>query len=115
MTEGPKVRTVPIAGFRHYPAGDKVLRNMRPGTPLRLVREPTNQHDHLAVQVWSGAVLLGYVPKAANVDVAWALDAKSVLVKAVFAGHNLGHEPAMQIVWPISGGTMKGGAIEDAC
>jgi hypothetical protein len=94
--------TVPIAGFRHYPAGRRLL-DMPPGTSLRLVREPTNQHDPLAVQVrtqpWQGDQQLGYVPKTNNVDVAWALD-DGVELLAVFAGNNLDKEPAMQIVWP---------------
>jgi hypothetical protein len=43
--------------------------------------------------------MLGYVPKANNVDVAWALDGKGVPVKAVFAGFGRDDHPAMQIVW----------------
>jgi hypothetical protein len=93
-----QVLTVPIAGFRRYPAGRRLL-DMPLGAPLRLVREPDNQHDGLAVQVWDRDRMLGYVPKASNVDVAWALDG-GVEVRAVFAGNNLDKEPAMQIVWP---------------
>jgi hypothetical protein len=98
MGQSLTVLTVAIAGFRHYPAGRNLL-DMPPGTPLRLVREPTNQHDALAVQVWHGDRMLGFVPRANNVDVAWALDG-GVEVLAVFAGNNLDKEPAMQIVWP---------------
>jgi hypothetical protein len=93
---------VPIAGWRHYSAGRRLLLDMAQGTPLRLVREPDNPHDHLAIQVWSQSagqrVQLGYVPRSANVDVAWALDGK-IAVKAVFAGLQEQGQPVMQIVW----------------
>jgi hypothetical protein len=78
-----------------------MLHSMRPGTELRLVREPTNKHDGLAVQVRASGIndqMLGYVPRSSNVDVAWALDG-GVAVKAVFAGWRLDGEPAIQIVW----------------
>jgi hypothetical protein len=89
--------TVLIAGWRHYDGG--LLWELPPGTPLRLVREPDNKHDALAVQVWVNDRMVGFVPRAANVDVAWALDG-GVEVKAVFAGWRPDMEPAMQIVWP---------------
>jgi HIRAN domain len=78
-----------------------MLHSMALGTELRLVREPDNKHDHLAVQVRTNGIndqMLGYVPRSANVDVAWALDGK-VRVKAVFAGLQEQGQPVMQIVW----------------
>jgi HIRAN domain len=93
--------TVPIAGFRHYSTGRQLLRSLALGTPLALVREPTNKHDDLAVQVWAEDLdlMFGYVPRRNNVDVAWALDG-GVPIKAVFAGLQEQGQPAMQIVWP---------------
>jgi hypothetical protein len=91
--------TVPIAGFRHYPGGRKLLLGETPlGSSLALVREPDNKHDHLAVQVLFDGLMLGYVPRTDNLEVAWALDGK-LAVKAVFAGFRPDGEPAMQIVW----------------
>jgi hypothetical protein len=90
---------IPIAGYWHYRQSARRLRDVAIGMPLRLVRDPTNEHDTLAVQVWlDTAGMLGYVPKANNVDIAWALDG-GVAVKALFAGF-LRTEPMMQIVWP---------------
>jgi hypothetical protein len=40
-----------------------------------------------------------FQPRAANVEVAWALDG-GLEVQAVFAGWRPDGEPAMQIVWP---------------
>jgi hypothetical protein len=91
--------TVPIAGYWHYRGARERLLTLALGTPLRLVREPDHPKDSLAVQVWAEDQMLGFVPRANNVDVAWALDGK-VEVKAVFAGFKPGDGPAMQIVWP---------------
>jgi hypothetical protein len=90
--------TVPIAGYRHYRGARERLLDLALGTPLRLVRE-NHPKDSLAVQVRAEDQMLGYVPKANNVDVAWALDG-GVAVKAVFAGFTTDSVPAMQIVWP---------------
>ena len=90
--------TVPIAGYFHYRSRDKLL-TLALGTPLQLVREPTNKYDSLAVQVRAEDRMLGYVPRANNVDVAWALDG-GVAVKAVFAGFKPDGVPAIQLVWP---------------
>jgi hypothetical protein len=90
--------TVPIAGFRHY-VGSSYLAGLSVGAPLQLVRESTNQHDSLAVQVWHEDVMLGFVPRANNVDVAWALDG-GIEVSAKFAGLHERDQPVMQIVWP---------------
>jgi len=63
-----------------------------------VVREPTNKHEALAVQVWIDDQMLGYVPKSNNVEVAWALDGHAP-VRAVFAGRDLDWVPAIQIAW----------------
>ena len=47
---------------------------MRVGDPLRLEREPDNMHDARAISVqWQGHKL-GYVPRAQNAALAWAMD-----------------------------------------
>ena len=67
------VQSSPLAGFRYHEAPD-AFPDMRIGDPLDLVREPDNPHDASAVRVqWRGR-LLGYVPRARNDAVAWAMD-----------------------------------------
>jgi hypothetical protein len=67
------VQSSPLAGFRYHDA-PAVFARLRPGDALTLVREPANPHDANAVRVeWQGHKL-GYVPRAENAAVAWALD-----------------------------------------
>jgi hypothetical protein len=67
------VQRSPVAGFRHY-SGGEVLRELKPGDRLDLVREPGNPHDANAVRVeWRG-VKLGYVPRSDNAAVARQMD-----------------------------------------
>jgi hypothetical protein len=90
--------TVPIAGYRHYSFGRKVLADLAIGAPLQLVREPTNKHDDLAVQVWAADVMLGFVPRRNNIDVAWALD-RGVKVTAAFGGVQERDQPVITLSW----------------
>ncbi|HEY7658339.1 MAG TPA: HIRAN domain-containing protein [Burkholderiales bacterium] len=72
------VQRSPLAGFRHY-HGAEVLRDLRPGERLELVREPENPHDPNAVRVeWRG-VTLGYVPRRENSAVARQMDRGTAL------------------------------------
>lgn len=72
------VQRSPLAGFRHYDGG-KVLRDLKPGDRLELVREPENPHDPNAVRVeWRG-VKLGYVPRRDNSSVARQIDRGAAL------------------------------------
>ena len=67
------VQSSPLAGFRYHDA-PAVFADIKPGDALALVREPANPHDPNAVRVeWQGR-MLGYVPRAENGAVAWALD-----------------------------------------
>jgi len=67
------IQDSPLAGFRHH-AGHRVWEALRVGDRLELVREPGNPHDARAVRiVWQGETL-GYVPRAENATLAWALD-----------------------------------------
>jgi hypothetical protein len=72
------VQRSPLAGFRHYDGGS-VLRELRPGDRLELVRESRNPYDANAVRVeWRG-VMLGYVPRRDNAPVARQMDHGVVL------------------------------------
>lgn len=78
------VQRSPLAGFRHY-AGGEVLRELKPGDRLELVREPANPYDVNAVRVeWRG-VKLGYVPRRDNAAVARQMD-RGVALAARLAG-----------------------------
>jgi len=67
------VQRSPLAGFRHYD-GSQVLRELRAGDRLELVREPLNPYDANAVRVeWRG-VKLGYLPHRDNAAVARQMD-----------------------------------------
>jgi hypothetical protein len=67
------VQSSPLAGFRYADAA-QAWPELRLGDPLELVREPDNPHDRNAVRVdWRGRKL-GYVPRAENEALAWAMD-----------------------------------------
>jgi len=67
------VQSSPLAGFRHAEATE-VWPHLATGDALDLVREPENPHDANAVRVeWRGRKL-GYVPRAENAALAWAMD-----------------------------------------
>jgi HIRAN domain-containing protein len=62
-----------LAGFVHDEAA-AVFPELRIGDGLQLAREPGNPHDANAVRVeWRGHKL-GYVPRAENAALAWAMD-----------------------------------------
>ena len=72
------VQSSPLAGFNYHQAPE-VWRGMRIGDALRLEREPDNAYDGRAVRVeWQGHKL-GYVPRAHNAALAWAMDRGEVL------------------------------------
>jgi hypothetical protein len=67
------VQSSPLAGFSYHQAPE-VWRGMRVGDALELAREPDNPYDASAISVqWRGHKL-GYVPRAQNAALAWALD-----------------------------------------
>ncbi len=64
---------LPLAGFRYH-QGERVWPLLKPGQPLRLVREPDNPYDPLAVRIeWRGRKL-GYLPRTGNAPIARLLD-----------------------------------------
>ena len=67
------VQSSPLAGFNYHQASE-VWQGVRVGDALRLEREPDNVHDPNAISVqWRGHKL-GYVPRAQNAALAWAMD-----------------------------------------
>ena len=72
------VQSSPLAGFNYHQAPD-VWRSMRVGDAQRQAREPHNPHHPGAVRVeWRGHTL-GYVPRAQNAALAWAMDRGEIL------------------------------------
>src|SRR4051812_3287707 len=67
------VHSSPLAGFAHDDAA-AVFAELRVGDGLALAREPDNPYDANAIRVdWRGRKL-GYVPRAQNAALAWAMD-----------------------------------------
>jgi len=67
------IQTSPLAGFQYH-AGRALFPLMSVGDRVTLVREPDNPYDPMAVRVeWHGA-MIGFAPRADNIDVARMLD-----------------------------------------
>lgn len=67
------IQTSPLAGFQYH-AGRALFPLMAVGDRLSLAREPDNPYDAKAVRVeWRGA-MIGYAPRADNVDLARLMD-----------------------------------------
>jgi len=67
------VQSSPLAGFNYHQAPE-VWQAMRVGDALKLAREPDNVHDGRAISVRWQDQKLGYVPRAQNAALAWAMD-----------------------------------------
>lgn len=49
--------------------------NLIPGTVLRLTRDPNNEFDKYAIEVWAAGTMIGFIPWLLNVAVAALMDA----------------------------------------
>jgi hypothetical protein len=69
-------KTYSIVGtnFRGKEA-EALVKTLKPGEEIALVREPTNKFDKNAVQVWARETCIGYLPKNQNAQIAMAMDA----------------------------------------
>jgi len=93
------VQRSPLAGFRHYDGGE-VLRDLKPGARLELVREPDNPYDANAVRVeWRG-VKLGYVPRRDNAAVARQMD-RGAALEARLAGLRENRNRSVQLEFEV--------------
>lgn len=94
-----------VVGIKHRgPEALAAVRQMKAGDRVRLVREPDNQYDSNAVQVWFLAVFIGYIPKVANPRIAAAMDAgiapeAVVDVSPILRGNRFEREPRMLVRW----------------
>lgn len=92
------------SGFRGIEA-ITTLRRMEVGSHVRLVREPQNQFDSRAIQVWYLGVHVGYIPRAVNPQIAAAMDrgaepiAEVEIAPAVNRRNRIDIEPVLTITW----------------
>lgn len=72
-----------IAGIQYHQA--KTIRpELQPGLMLKLLREPNNVHDRLAIEILTlDNIKLGYVPRLRNAVLARLMDAGKLLVAEV--------------------------------
>ena len=77
-----------IVGMKHL--GTEVLiADMKAGEMLALVRDPLNDYDANAVQVWGRQVQLGYIKATEATSLARSMDEKQTASKlAIFAIDN---------------------------
>lgn len=54
-----------LAAFAYYDGLD-VIDQLKPGTPVQLVGEPSNPHDSEAVAIFYQGTKLGYIPSDKN-------------------------------------------------
>lgn len=76
-----------VVGMKHRKA-EELVASLPHGEPITLVREPDNQFDRNAVQVWARGRHVGYVPKTQNAVLAQFIDAmgKTVAIMGMDTG-----------------------------
>jgi hypothetical protein len=82
----------------------RLLASLPQGEPLTLIREPDNQYDANAVQVWARGQHIGFVKSSQNRNLAMAMDAL-LIEDAGFAETGFaaklaidgGHQPMVEI------------------
>lgn len=63
-----------VAGMQYRPLSQNQRDAIKDGDALVLKREPKNTHDRNAVAIFHGDVMIGYIPRAFNKELAKALD-----------------------------------------
>lgn len=63
-----------MVGMKHIPGATELVASLPKGEPMRLVREPGNAFDPLAVQVWARDQRVGYVAGKQNRALAAFMD-----------------------------------------
>ena len=75
-------RSVGIVGTSFYPGAWNLLKRLRSGNQLRVVRQPTNKYDKNAIGVFWGSKQLGHVPRGLAAELAPVMDA-GIEIKAM--------------------------------
>jgi hypothetical protein len=64
-----------IVGTTFYHGAGSLLQRLRPGSPLRIVRQPTNRYDKNAIAVYWSNTPLGHLPRSLAAELAPKMDA----------------------------------------
>lgn len=86
------VKRYSIVGQKFRGIDDPYLVGTLPGEPVTLVREPGNQYDPNAVQVWIAGRHVGYLSKKENVEIAARIDAEGFTKRPALAQDGWGVE-----------------------
>jgi hypothetical protein len=65
----------------HYRDSYQFLADLPIGTPIKLIREPTNKFDPNAIMVWVDGVHVGYIPRRENLILAERIDCSGIPVE----------------------------------
>jgi len=69
--------TYSIVGTNHCGFNAQtIIKNLKPGAPVLLVREPENKFDKGAIAVYVGPDRVGYLPKNQNAELSAFIDQK---------------------------------------
>jgi len=66
-----------LVGMKYH-GTERIVASMADGYTVGLIREPKNEHDRHAIQVWADERLLGYLAKPDNRNLAIAMDLRAV-------------------------------------
>lgn len=69
------LQDITVAGTGYCEQIEEVFPKLAPNMVLRLQRDPTNEHDELAIGVWHDQIRIGWVPRKQNEVVARLMDA----------------------------------------
>lgn len=64
---------VALVGMKHR-GTEALVTSLPQGEPLMLIREPDNEHDSYAVQVWARGMMIGFIKGSQVKPVALAMD-----------------------------------------
>jgi SWI/SNF-related matrix-associated actin-dependent regulator of chromatin subfamily A3 len=73
-----------VVGSTFYHGAGNLLQRLRPGNPLRLVRQPQNKYDKNAIGVFWSNTQLGHIPRALAAELAPLIDA-GIVIKCLAA------------------------------
>lgn len=59
----PRTYMCSVTGLNYKNRADYILRHIRAGSSLQLIREPRNRYDRQAVAVYHGTHKIGYIPR----------------------------------------------------
>lgn len=65
-----------IVGTSFTGTPENFIASLTDGQPIRLVREPSNPADPLAIAVYAGAMKIGYIPRKQNAGLAELIDGR---------------------------------------